>query len=132
MAGRPAQENGSDPFGMPAGTVARIFASAEEGVCWSTTGRSLDVNVVAWLPSHGVMRHVNGEVDVLLVGLRGRGILAVAERSARVGPGSVHLIPRDSERSVRAETRLVYLTCHPRRGRLFLPGDLVAQPSRTR
>ena len=104
---------------------AEVARSGREGVCWSAASEDLDVNLVAWNPSHGVAAHVNDGVDVLLVGLRGRGEVEVDGRPLRLGPGRVLLVPRGALRSIRAETRLLYLTCHRRRSRTFSAEELL-------
>lgn len=125
MSVRPPTAKDGGAGGVRADAVDRVARSAGEGVRWSVAGEALDVNLVAWLPRHGVARHVNGAVDVLLVGLRGHGTLEIDAQSIPFGPGSVHLVPKRSRRSLRATTRLVYVTCHPRRSRTFAPEELV-------
>lgn len=126
---RPEVGNTGHP-NVPLATVERIEASTDEGACWSATGNDLDVNLVAWLPRHGVGRHTNAAVDVLVVGIRGRGTLEVGSRSMALVPGGIHLIPQGAPRAIRATTRLLYLTCHRRRPRTFAPDELLRSPSR--
>lgn len=110
--------------------IDRVTKSSREGACWDTSSRDLDVNLVAWSRSHGVETHVNDGVDVLVIGIRGRGRLEIDGRSRPLLPGGIHLIPRGARRAIRAETRLVYLTCHPRRARTFSAEELLGPRSR--
>jgi quercetin dioxygenase-like cupin family protein len=71
-----------------------------------------------------VGEHVNAELDVLLVGVRGRGEVLVDGRALALGPGDLVLVPRGARRGTRATTeRFAYLTVHRRRQglRLGLP-----------
>jgi quercetin dioxygenase-like cupin family protein len=100
-------------------TLEVLLRSGGEGACWSTKSDDLNVNVVAWSPGHGVDIHVNEGLDVLIVGLRGRGRIEIDRRKESLLAGSIFLIPRGVQRSIRAETRLVYLTCHRRQSEVF-------------
>ncbi len=105
--------------------------SSREGACWDVSSDDLDVNLVAWSRSHGVGAHVNASVDVLVIGLRGRGELVIDGLTRPLVPGGVHMIPRGAERAIRADTRLLYLTCHPRRPRTFSAEELLGPRSRS-
>ncbi len=84
------------------------------------------MNVVAWGVGHGVAAHVNDATAVLIVGLRGRGQLSIDGTPQQIAPGTVVLVPRGAVRAIRAESRLVYLSCHPRRPRTFDAQELLA------
>ena len=65
--------------------------------------------------------HVNAELDVLIVGVRGRGEVLVDGRALPLGPGDLLLVPRGARRGTRATTeRFAYLTVHRRRPGLHL------------
>ncbi len=119
------ERSSGDLLGPLPAEVERVADSPEEGACWSLAGEDLDVNLVAWSPPHGVPAHVNDGVDELVIGIRGRGVIEVDGRSIPLVPGGVHLVPRGARRAIRAETRLVYLTCHRRRPRTFASEELV-------
>ncbi|MDE1819532.1 MAG: hypothetical protein KGJ23_06545 [Euryarchaeota archaeon] len=113
------------PAGLTPDLIALYADSPDEGVCWSEKTADLNVNLVAWSPSHGVDPHVNEACDVLLVGLHGRGRVEIDANPHPVLTGSVILIPRGSTRAIIAETRMLYLTSHVRQPETFdvdLPG----------
>lgn len=109
--------------------LERYAANSQEGVCWSRRSDELDVNLVAWSPDHGVGSHVNSACDVLLVGLRGRGDVTIGGRVVRLEPGNVLVVPRGVDRAIRAQTRLLYLTCHRRQPGTFRIDDLLSAPN---
>lgn len=97
--------------------VAR--ASAEPGVAWAYGGADLNANLVAFAPGEGVAAHVNDEVDVLLVGLTGAGVVTVDGVAHALSAGRAAVIPRGAHRAIRAEgERLTYLSCHRARAPL--------------
>ena len=99
--------------------VAAVRAGAERGAVWRHESLDLDVNVVAFGAVEGVAEHVNGEVDVLVVGLSGSGTVEVDGRSYALTPGAVVVIPKGTRRSTRAgDDHVVYATCHRRRAGL--------------
>lgn len=102
--------------------VASYVDSPREGVVWSDRSEELNVNLVAWSPPHGVEAHVNRACDVLLVGLYGRGHAEIDAATRPLSAGAVLLVPRGSTRSIVAETRLLYLTCHRRQPETFSVG----------
>jgi quercetin dioxygenase-like cupin family protein len=99
--------------------VAR--ASADPGVAWAYGGADLNANLVAFDPGDGVAAHVNDEVDVLLVGLTGAGVVTVDGVAHPLSAGLAVVIPRGANRAIRAEgERLAYLSCHRARAPLQL------------
>ncbi len=59
---------------------------------------------------------MNGEVDVLIVGVSGVGSVAVQGRCYGLRAGVVVLVPKGAMRSTRSD--FAYLTVHRRRGLL--------------
>ena len=119
----PAATTAGKFVGVVPEKVDEIDASGREGVCWSAKTDDFNLNVVAWSPGKGVPVHVNDGADVLLVAFRGQGRVTIDQREEAFIAGSTLIIPRGVRRSVVAETRLVYLTCHRRQPELFqLPG----------
>jgi len=89
------------------------------GAVWSLTSADLNVNLVRW-ESGGVAEHLNAEVDVLLVGVSGAGIVTVDGVEQQLGPAVLCLIPKGARRSIRAVAApFAYLTCHRRRGGIW-------------
>lgn len=94
------------------------------GVLWSGAGEDLNVNLVELSPGAAVGRHVNAEVDVVLVGLSGAGVVETGNQVGHapaatyaLGPNVLVEIPKGFERSVAAagDRPLRYLSIHRRR-----------------
>jgi quercetin dioxygenase-like cupin family protein len=99
--------------------LARLESDPGPGVIWSYGGEDLNANVMAFEGGAGVDEHVNTEVDVLMVGLSGEGTLILNGKPEPFGAGRLVVVPKGTRRTVRSgEDRLVYLTCHRRRGGL--------------
>jgi quercetin dioxygenase-like cupin family protein len=76
-------------------------------------------------PGRDVGEHVNEEVDVLVVGVSGSGIVAVDGYEHHLRVGTVAFIPKGARRSTRSESGdFAYLTVHRRRGPLRIGGLL--------
>lgn len=118
------------PVGSAAGRVVDLaeVASAEGGlgVVWSQEGsEDLNANLVRFPTGKGVGEHVNGEVDVLIVGVSGAGYVAVDRLDHRLRSGVAVLVPKGARRSTRSDSSdFAYLTVHRRRGplRIGRPG----------
>jgi mannose-6-phosphate isomerase-like protein (cupin superfamily) len=89
----------------------------------------LNVNLLVLEGTQEVGRHVNGEVDVLVVGVSGLGLIEVHGHIHEVGAGDALLIPKGAERAIRsAEGHFVYMTCHQRRAGLWPAGVRRPEP----
>ena len=93
------------------------------GVRWALVpDGALNANLVEFPAGEGVGEHVNDEVDVLIAGVDGDGVVVVDGVEHPVGPGRLVLVPRGARRATRARSaRFAYLTVHRRRERLHLP-----------
>ncbi len=90
------------------------------GAVWSAMSEDLNVNLVVFGDGAGVQAHVNAEVDVLLVGIEGRGRVIVDDVVHVLSTGQAVLVPKGTRRQILAEgERFAYLTCHRRRPRLW-------------
>jgi quercetin dioxygenase-like cupin family protein len=99
--------------------LAGISAGASgPGTVWTEReGRDLNANLVRFPEGEGVGEHVNGEVDVLFVGVSGSGTVEIDGRRHALGPGVLILAPRGARRATRsASDDFSYLTVHTRRG----------------
>ncbi len=99
--------------------LAEISAGAQgAGAVWTLRdGRDLNANLVRFPRGEGVGRHVNGEVDVLFVGVSGSGTVEVNGREHALETGVVILAPTGAQRATRsASSDFSYLTVHKRRG----------------
>jgi quercetin dioxygenase-like cupin family protein len=99
--------------------LAEISAEARgSGAVWTLRGSGdLNANLVGFPRGEGVGEHVNGEVDVLFVGVSGSGVVEVDGREHALGAGVLVFAPRGTRRSTRsASSDFSYLTVHRRRG----------------
>jgi quercetin dioxygenase-like cupin family protein len=101
------------PDGVVAVDVAAFAASSTEAVPWSTRSADLNINLLHFQAGDGVAAHVNGEVDVLLVGIAGEGEIRAGAATYPLRPGRVVVIPKGVERATRATSEhFAYLSCH--------------------
>jgi quercetin dioxygenase-like cupin family protein len=106
--------------------LAEISASAagQEGTLWTLRESSeLNANLVRFGAGGGVAEHINQEVDVLSVGVSGRGVVTVEGEEHPLSSGTVVFVPRGTRRSVRSASEdFAYLSVHRRRGPLQIGG----------
>lgn len=96
----------------------------ETGTAWAYGGPDLNANLLVFDDGDGVGEHVNGEVEVLLVGVLGEGEVAMDGHRHRLAAGQALVIPKGTRRAIRSTgARFAYLTCHRRRGGLW-PGGV--------
>ena len=87
---------------------------------WAYQSADLNVNLLAWGADEGVVEHVNSEVDVLLVGIAGDGLVEVDGTAQPLRSGQAIIIPKEVRRAIRSTGgRFAYLTCHRRRAGLW-------------
>lgn len=99
--------------GVVAVDVAAFAAAAGVAVPWSTQSADLNVNLLVFAAGDGVAPHINGEVDVLLIGVGGEGEVVVRGERFPLHPGRVVLVPKGQERAtVASSERFAYLSCH--------------------
>ncbi len=97
------------------------IAEGGSGAILSRETEDLDVNLVRFERGAGVGRHVNREVDVLLVVVEGSGVATVGDAEYRLGAGDALVVPKGVERAIRSDEEgvLAYLSVHRRRRRLW-------------
>jgi hypothetical protein len=67
-----------------------------------------------------MVEHVNSEVDVVLVGIAGDGLVEVDGMAHLLRSGQAVIIPKGVRRAIRSTSgRFAYLTCHRRRTGLW-------------
>lgn len=89
----------------------------------------LDLTVVAWPEFRGVDPHVNRDVDVACIVISGQGEAIVDGRRFALRLGSVVLIPKGAERSIRSKSvDFRYVNVHRRRKRLMPTMGRPAKP----
>jgi quercetin dioxygenase-like cupin family protein len=97
--------------------VARVPG---QGPLWTYTGDDLNVNLVVWPAGAGVSEHVNREVEVLLIGVEGNGVVTVGGQEHAVNPGEILVIPRGAPRAIVSQSpRFAYLSVHRRRAGMW-------------
>ncbi len=77
------------------------------GTVWTQReGRDPNANLVRFSQGESVGEHVNGEVDVLFVGVSGSGVVEVDGREHALGPGVLILAPKESDGPPEARPRI--------------------------
>jgi mannose-6-phosphate isomerase-like protein (cupin superfamily) len=100
------------------GALAR--AANVPGAAWTNQSDDLNANLLVFRSGEGVHAHVNAEVDVLLIGIAGEGIVEVDGVSNELRPGLALVIPKGARRGTRAlSDHFAYVTCHRRRAGLW-------------
>ena len=101
-------------------TDLEMLAQGGPGIVWNQSSEDLNLNLMVLAPNGEIAEHVNPAVDVLLVGVRGGGTIAIDGEEGILGSGRMVLVPRGARRSIAAGPEgLAYLTCHRRRPGLW-------------
>src|SRR5215216_7809539 len=112
--------------GQESVSLGEIAASTcgRAGVVWTLEASSeLNANLVRFEAGGGVGEHVNDEVDVIIVGVSGSGLVRVDGGEHPVSNGTMIFVPRGARRSTRAVSGgFAYLSVHRRRGPLQISG----------
>ncbi len=83
----------------------------------------MNANLLVFAAGEGVAEHVNAEVDVLLVGIAGEGVVDVGGTGRLLRAGQALVVPKGARRGTRGvSVRFAYLTCHRRRPGLWPAG----------
>jgi quercetin dioxygenase-like cupin family protein len=92
-------------------------AGVRTGAIWTLDASSdLNVNLVRFGTGQGVGEHVNDEVEVIVLGVSGAGIVTVDREEHALSAGVLVFIPKGARRStVSASEDFAYLTVHRRR-----------------
>ena len=94
--------------------------AADRGPAWTGLCDDLNVTLLVFHAGEGVADHVNTELDVLIVGITGEGLVKVNGEAHVLAVGAAIIVPKGAVRSTRATTaHFSYLTCHRRRGGLI-------------
>ena len=100
--------------------AALARAANVQGAVWRHQGEDLNANLLVFARGDGVAEHVNAEVDVLLVGIAGEGVVDVDGSRRILRAGQALVVPKGARRGTRGVSdRFAYLTCHRRRGGLW-------------
>ncbi|HEX2098913.1 MAG TPA: cupin domain-containing protein [Rubrobacteraceae bacterium] len=100
--------------------AAAVSTEMEEGAVWILeASRDLNANLIRFGVGRGVEEHVNGEVDVIFVGVAGSGFVESEGEEHSLGAGTLVFVPKGTPRSTRSTSEdFAYLTVHVRRGPL--------------
>lgn len=95
-------------------------AGGRAGTLWTLKqGEDLNANLVRFASGEGVGEHVNDEVDVLVLGMSGSGVISIDGNERSLAPGTITAVPKGARRSIRSASEdFAYLTVHRRRGPL--------------
>lgn len=86
---------------------------------WSEQGEDLNLNLISCTAGQGIDRHVNAEVDVLIVGIDGEGSVEIDDAWHDLRPGQAVVIRKGARRATRCDgDHFAYLTCHRHRSGL--------------
>src|SRR5919202_783971 len=102
-----------------------IAAAGEQaGVVWTLRGsEDLNANLVRFASGQGVGEHTNAEVDVILLGISGSGVVTIDGDEHPLTAGTIAFVPKGTRRSTRSTSEdFAYLTVHRRRGPLQIEG----------
>ena len=104
--------------------VKAVAATADDraGVIWTwEVNCGPNADLVRFGTGHGVEEHVNNEVEVIVLGVSGSGIVAVDREEHALSAGILVFIPKGARCStVSASEEFAYLTVHRRRGPLHI------------
>ena len=92
-------------------------AGDRAGAIWTLDASSdLNANLVRFGTGQGVGEHVNDEVEVIVVGVSGSGIVTVDREEHTLSAGMLVFIPKGAARAtVSTSEDFAYLTVHRRR-----------------
>ncbi len=97
-------------------------AGDRAGAIWTLDASSdLNANLVRFGTGQGVGEHVNDEVEVIVVGVSGSGIVTVDREEHTLSAGMLVFIPKGAARAtVSTSEDFAYLTVHRRRRPLHI------------
>lgn len=111
----------NDPGAMTPVDLRHVARSGPgQKPAWAQQSTDLSLNLVSLTAGQGIGSHINTEVDVLLVGIDGRGRVEIDGRWRPVRAGQAVVIPKGRQRAMQSEDdHFAYLTCHRRRAGLM-------------
>lgn len=96
--------------------LERAAASSHSGPQWAHESEDLDVTLLSWEDNKRIESHINNEVDGVLIGIEGSGVVTVNGEEFEMRPGVALLIPKGCERAIQSTSaRFSYLSVHKRR-----------------
>jgi mannose-6-phosphate isomerase-like protein (cupin superfamily) len=100
--------------------AALARSATAQGAIWTRESEDLDINLLVFASGEGLAENMNAEVDVLLVGIVGAGVVTIDGMSQNLSAGHAIVIPKGARRGIQSmRDHFVYLSCHRRRGGLW-------------
>ena len=100
--------------------AARARAATAQGVAWAFRSDDLDANLLVFPRGEGVTLHSNTEVDVLLIGVGGHGIVEIEGTEHELRVGQLLIVPKRAHRAIRSlSDPFTYVSIHRRRTGLW-------------
>jgi mannose-6-phosphate isomerase-like protein (cupin superfamily) len=95
---------------------ATCAAASHLGPQWSYECEDLNLTLLLWENGKRIEPHVNSEVDVVVIGVEGTGLVTVDGATYEIHPGAALLIPKGCERAIECTSaRFGYISIHRRR-----------------
>lgn len=96
--------------------LALCTDAIKDGPQWAQESDDLDVTLLSWSQGHRIEPYVNNEVDNLLVGVEGHGVITMDGKPHELRAGVALLIPKGAERGIESTSeKFCYLSVHKRR-----------------
>ncbi len=100
--------------------LSHTAAAAPSGPQWAHECEDLDLTLLSWEPGQRIEPHLNNEVEGVLIGVAGTGVVTVNGAAQELRPGVALLIPKGCERAIEGTVeRFSYLSIHRRRRSLM-------------
>jgi quercetin dioxygenase-like cupin family protein len=105
-----------EPMPVWVDLLEACHATTHSGPQWAHECEDLDMTLLTWKEGRRIEAHVNSEVDVVMIGLEGAGVVTVNGEPHEMRSGAALLIPKGCKRAVEATSeRFSYLSVHRRR-----------------
>ncbi len=123
-AGGPPRKGAPAADALVVDLAARGRAATAQGVACAFRSDDLDANLLAFPRGEEVALHNNTEVDVLLIGVGGHGIVEVAGIEHELHAGQLLIFPKRAYRAIRSlSDPFTYVSIHRRRTGLWPSAD---------
>jgi quercetin dioxygenase-like cupin family protein len=100
--------------------VEMAVAAPGHGPIWTEQTDDLNINLLRFNRGEGVAEHINPDLDVILIGISGSGLVTVDGTSQVVTAHQLLTIPKGATRSIEATDEVfAYLSIHRRRPALM-------------
>jgi uncharacterized protein (DUF2249 family)/quercetin dioxygenase-like cupin family protein len=101
--------------------LAASHGTEHSGPQWAHECEDLDMTLLSWKNGRRIEPHINSEVDVVMIGIEGTGVVTVNGDMHEMRSGVALLVPKGAERAIEGTSeRFSYLSVHRRRRGLVL------------